>query len=222
MSDAYTVYKSLAAKGQQQQLDAGDEHAWHPAFSMYVCWSHARRPFEQAAKSNDQAHVILDLIAKLYAVEARAKQRARGDPVLLREVTAELRASESAGIIEEIDRWRTEQLAVPGTKLANGLGFLNNQWAELTAFLRNPDAPLDNNLIEREVRTPVLGRKNHLGSHSPNGARVSAVFYTLLGSCRLVGVSPLRYLQTLVERGLQAEGYVLLPHEFAAEVAAQD
>jgi hypothetical protein len=50
---------------------------------------------------------------------------------------------------------------------------------------------------------------------------VSAVFYTLLGSCRLVGVSPVRYLRTLVERGLQTKGYALLPHEFAAELAAQ-
>ena len=221
MSDAYVVYKSLAAKGKQEPLDVDDEQVWRPAFSMFVCWSHARRPFDQAAKSNDQAHEILDLIAKLYAVESRAKEQARGDPIRLRELTAELRASESSTIIEEIDRWRAKQLVLPGTKMAQGLGFLSNQWRELTAFLSNPDAPLDNNLIEREVRTPVLGRKNHLGSHSPNGAHVSAVFYTLLGSCRLVGVSPVRYLRTLVERGLQTKGYALLPHEFAAELAAQ-
>ena len=221
MSDAYIVYKSLAAQAKQSLLSVDDEHTWRPAFSMYVCWSHARRPFEQAKKSYDEGHVILDLIAQLYAVEARAKQQARGDPARLRALTAEFRASESEAIILEIDRWRAKQLVLPGTKMAKGLGFLSNQWSELTAFLKNPDAPLDNNLIEREVRTPVLGRKNHLGSHSPAGARISALFYTLLGSCRLVGVSPLRYLHTLVERGLQTEGYVLLPHEFAAELAAQ-
>ena len=221
MSDAYIVYKSLAAKGKQEPLAVDGEQFWRPAFSMFVCWSHARRPFDQAAKSDDRAHEILDLIAKLYEVEARAKQQARGDPFRLREVTAELRASESRAIIEEIDLWRAKELAVPGTKMAQGLGFLSNQWLELTAFLGNPDASLDNNLMEREVRTPVLGRKNQLGSHSPSGAHVSAVFYTLLGSCRLVGVSPVRYLQALVERGLQTKGYALLPHEFAAELAAQ-
>ena len=219
MSDAYAVYKSLAAKGTQQPLEVDGEQQWHPRFKMYVCWSHARRPFEQAAKSDDDAHVILDLIARLYAVEAKAKEQAEGDPERRRALTAALRESESAAIIAEIDRWRRQQSALPGTKMAQGLGFLDNQWSELQAFLGNADAPLDNNLIEREVRTPVLGRKNHLGSHSPNGANVSAIFYTLLGSCRLVGVSPVQYLKALVERGLQTKGHVLLPHDFAAELA---
>lgn len=219
VSDAYAVYKSLAAKGAQASLEVDGEQQWHPRFKMYVCWSHARRPFEQAAKSDAQAHVILDLIAKLYAIEARAKQQAQGDPERRRELTEALRASESAAIVAEIDSWRRKQRALPGTKMAQGLGFLENQWPELKAFLDNADAPLDNNLIERQVRTPVLGRKNHLGSHSPNGARVSAIFYTLLGSCRLVGVSPVQYLKTLVERGLRTKDYVLLPHQFATELA---
>lgn len=121
VSDAYVVYKSLTAKALQQALAVNDEHVWRPAFSMFVCWSHARRPFDRAAKSVARAYVVLDLIARLYAVEARARQQARGDPVQLRELTAELRTSESAVIIDKIDRWRVEQRAVPGTKMADGL-----------------------------------------------------------------------------------------------------
>ena len=90
----------------------------------------------------------------------------------------------------------------------------------LTGFLHNPRVPLDNNLAERAVRTPVLGRKNHLGSHSERGAKASSLFYSLLGSCRLVGVSPNQYLTVLVERRLRDHTYVMLPHEFAAELAA--
>jgi len=221
MSDAYLVYKSLAAEASQKNLKLDDDHPWQPAFEMFVCWSHARRRFEQASKSDDDAHVVLDHIAELYEVEARARDQADGDLAKLHTLRKQLRAEESTVIVEKIRQWRTSQLSLPGTKLADGLTFLGNQWSELTGFLTNPLVPLDNNLIEREVRTPVLGRKNHLGSHSARGAYVSALFYSLLGSCRLVGVSPVRYLTMLVERALRTESYGLLPHEFAAELAPE-
>lgn len=220
MSDAYSVYKSLAEEAKQSNLVLDDTHPWQPGFVMFVCWSHARRRFEQASKFDEDAHVALDLIAELYEVEARAKKLADGDKAKLHELRRELRAGESTVIIDRLQKWRMSQRSLPGTKLAEGLTFLQNQWSELKGFLTNPSVPLDNNLIERQVRTPVLGRKNHLGSHSARGAYVSTLFYSLLGSCRLVGVSPVRYLTALVERGLQTEGYVLLPHEFAAELAA--
>jgi len=214
MSDAYSVYKSLAKEAKQGQFKLDEDRPWQSKFTMFVCWSHARRRFEQASKFNDDAQVVLDYIAELYEVEARAKKLAEGDREKLHAHRATLRASESAPIVEKIEQWRQRQRSLPGTKMADGLTFMANQWSELTRFLEQPLVPLDNNFVERQVRTPVLGRKNHLGSHSERGAHVSALFYSLLGNCRLVGVSPVRYLEALVERGLQTKGYVLLPHEF--------
>jgi transposase len=220
MSDAYIVYKMLAKEGKQAPLELSDERPWQPRFEMFVCWSHARRRFEQAAKHEDEALPVLGYIAELYAIESRAKEKSGGDEEKNHQLRSALRGQESTLVIDKINRWRQKQLALPGTKFAEGLTFLDNQWQELTGFLHNPLVPLDNNLIERQVRTPVLGRKNHLGSHSERGAYVSALFYSLLGSCRLVDVSPSAYLQTLVKRCLQDKAYVLLPHEFAAELAA--
>ena len=34
----------------------------------------------------------------------------------------------------------------------------------------------------------------------------------------MLRVSPVQYLSTVVERGLQTEGYALTPYDFAAEV----
>jgi len=218
MSDAYSVYKMLAKEADQDNLKLTDDRPWHPKFKHCICWSHARRPFEKASKFGDQAHVVLDYIAELYEVEARAKAQAAGDTKRLWEVRAQLRASDSKIIIDKIELWRAKQLALPGTKLFEGLTFLKNQWKGLTRFLEDPTAPLDNNLAERQVRAPVLGRKNHLGSHSQRGAHVSAIFYSLMGTCRLVGVSPSRYLLTLLERALKDPTYTLLPHEFADEI----
>jgi transposase len=223
MTDAYSVYTKLAKEAVQERLAlprADDEaQRWHPKFTHAVCWSHARRPFEQASKSDDDAHVVLDHIAELYAIEARARAEADGDEAKLAVLRANLRASESTEVIDKIRSWRARQFVLPGTKLADGLTFLENQWPKLTRFLDDPRLPLDNNLIERQVRAPVMGRRNHLGSHSERGAHVSAVFYSLMGSCRLANVSPSRYLAELVKRALANDGATLLPHEFAAELA---
>ena len=221
MSDAYAVYKKLAAEALQETLDLADERPWHPRFEHAVCWSHARRPFEQASKDDDDAHEILDFLAELYEIEARAKRMAGGDEEKLLEIRARLRDTESRAVVDKIARWRAQQFALPGTKMDEGLVYLRNQWRKLTYFLDAPLVPLDNNLAERQVRAVVLGRKNHLGSHSERGAQVAAIFYSLLGSCRLVGVSPNQYLNTLVQRALADPDYTLLPHEFAAELAAK-
>ena len=220
MADAYIVYKTLAKEATQTNLELSDDRPWQPDFELFTCWSHARRPFEHAARGDKAADQVLDLIAALYAIERRAKDQAGDDAARLLTLRTAMRASESAAIIAKIDHWRKTQVALPKTKLADGLGFLENQWTGLTGFLHNPRVPLDNNLAERAVRKPVLGRKNHLGSHSARGAQTSALFYSLLGSCRLVGVSPSRYLQVLVERRLCDRTYIMLPHQFAAELAA--
>ncbi len=217
MSDGYSVYAKLAREAEQENLKLGGERPWQPRFKHAVCWSHARRPFEKAAKDVDQAHVVLDLIAELYAIEARAKAKAKGDQAQLHIHCATLRAAESRAVIDKIDKWRARQFALPGTKMYEGLTFMGNQWPKLKRFLDDPIIPLDNNLAERQVRAPVLGRRNHLGSHSERGAQVSAIFYSLMGSCRLAGVSPTRYLTALVKRALADKDYTLLPADFAVE-----
>ena len=49
-------------------------------------------------------------------------------------------------------------------------------WSGLTVFLSNAWVPLDNNLVERQLRDMVVGRKNHYGSKSLRGTEVAALF----------------------------------------------
>lgn len=46
-------------------------------------------------------------------------------------------------------------------------------------LLADPQIPIDNDVTEQELRSPVVGRKNHDGSHSVRGTEVAALFYTL-------------------------------------------
>ena len=85
------------------------------------------------------------------------------------------------------------------------------RWDGLTRFLTDRRIPLDNNAAERALRGPVVGRKNHYGSHSMRGTRVAALFYTLCESARLVDVDAHAYLRHDVNAALTTPGAVTLP-----------
>jgi len=111
-------------------------------------------------------------------------------------------------------RCQLERLALQTTKLT-GLGkavrhALSN-WSKLTLFLDNPRIWLDNNLTERCLRGPVVGRRNHFGSKSEKGTRVASILYSLLETAKLNGVDPARYLEVVVQRSRANPGTVTFP-----------
>jgi transposase len=73
-----------------------------------------------------------------------------------------------------LHRWLEAQLAEKKAEPNSGLGqaitYLLRHWRGLTAFLREADAPLDNNLCERALKRAVLHRKNALFYKTMNGA----------------------------------------------------
>ena len=73
--------------------------------------------------------------------------------------------------------------------------------------------PLTNNLAERELRTVVLGRKNHYGSKSRRGTEVAAILYSLLETAQLIGVEPKAYLREATRRVITQPDVVFLPHD---------
>ena len=84
-------------------------------------------------------------------------------------------------------------------------------WKHLTRFLDDPQIPLDNNRLERSMRGPVLGRKNHDGSHSKRGTQVAAIFYSLIETAQLRGEDPSAYLLRAAKAAIAVPGTVTLP-----------
>lgn len=82
--------------------------------------------------------------------------------------------------------------------MRRALAYFLNSFEELTLFLTNPDLPIDNNPQERLMRNPVVGRKTWYGTHSERGAETAAILFTLVESCKLVGVNPREYFKQLV------------------------
>jgi hypothetical protein len=77
----------------------------------------------------------------------------------------------------------------------------------MTAFLGDPEVPLENNFAERCLRGQALGRNNWLFAGSHQAGRHTAVAYTLVQTARLHGVDVLAYLQWALER------VAVSPHE---------
>lgn len=162
------------------------------------CWAHARRKIYDV-KDTDQvrSHTLLVLIRKLYEIEREAKEKNLPPGARLA-----LRKEKSKPLLLEIkkklDQYVTELL--PKSALRQAIGYLLNQWAALNRYLENGSIPIDNNACERALRGVAVGRKNWLFAGSESGASAAAILYTLIESCRRLGINAFFYLRDVLGR----------------------
>lgn len=181
------------------------------ALRVGQCWSHARREFfERLDTYPQEAREALAYIDRLFAIEARAKTF---------EELKRLRQTESRDVIHEFHAWmlKTRARYLESTGLHQAIAYCLKFWQELTQFTRDLSLPLSNNDAERALRHIVMGRKNFNGSKTINGADTAAALYTVIESCKRVGLQPGQYLKYLIEaRHFRDE--VLTPYERAMEI----
>ncbi len=89
---------------------------------------------------------------------------------------------------------------MPKSPLGEALRYLDRQWLALQRLLDDGELIIDNNNAERQLRTVAVGRKNWLFAGSMAGAHRAALLYSLIQSCRLVGVPPFEYLRDVLLR----------------------
>ena len=82
----------------------------------------------------------------------------------------------------------------PEAREGGPLRSLLNHREGLSVFLDRPRVPLDNNLAERLLRGPAIGRRLSFGSDSESGARFTALMYSVTGTLRLNGLGVPRWL----------------------------
>ncbi len=91
----------------------------------------------------------------------------------------------------------------PNSGLGKAIKYMQNHWNELTLFLRQPGAPLDNNSVERALKKAVLHRKNSLFYKTLHGAEVGDIFMSLIHTCELNKINPFDYLVTVLRHALE-------------------
>lgn len=167
------------------------------------CWAHARRYFNDALQAlpkdrrgpDSLSARFMDLIGKLYRVEALAKERGDGVEDLHR-----VRQRDSVPVLAEIEALLLANLhgVLPGSLLGKALHYLSAQWSKLSRFVDSGHYPIDNNPAENAIRPFVTGRTNWLFSDTVAGANASANLYSLLQTCIVNGIDGYRYLRALL------------------------
>lgn len=218
--DGYSSYAALEHLADRKG-DLGLNGVPIPNFTLAGCWSHGHRGFFHAQAQSSEAKVILDDIDELLAIDREAVELAERSGRDLVAVRHEFRQARSREVVTRIYDRCDEALRLSGTAFDKAIVYLTNQKRPLTRFLEDGRVPLTNNHAERPVRSPVQGRKAHQGSRSEGGTRIASAYYTVIGSCGLVGVDPVEFMKILVARGRRPPGYALLPRDYAAELASE-
>jgi len=193
-------------------LERYDDIATELKLLHFGCLQHCRTMFFKARKvsqlpsSRTLANAaMVDYIRPVYQVEERIKTlreeyAARGEVLPLAEVQA-LRQGKSKPIMEKFKAWVDELLpgTPPNSALGKALGYTSRQWPKLVRHLDHPDMPVDNNYVERQIKSYATGRKAWLFAYDAAGAQASANLYSLVMTCRANEAEPYAYLNYLFE-----------------------
>ena len=161
------------------------------------CMSHGRRQFVEVAENfPEECRYVLESLGGIWHHDALAREQKLSPEERLR-----FHQEHSGPLMRTLHDWMEAQLAERKTEPNSGLGrairYMLRHWMPLTLFLREPGAPVDNNIVERVLKKAILHRRNSLFYKTLNGARVGDLFMSLIHTCELNGANPFDYLTEL-------------------------
>ena len=206
MSDGYTAWRTLA----------GATHLG--------CMAHSRRRFVDALKARKNGggppEQALKFFEQLYRIESQARNAKPDKGETHADCIRRFRQQHSVPTLDALKAWLHDiaPKVLPDSKLGDAVSYTLNQWEYLTRYAQDGRMPIDNNLLERDIRIFATGRKSWLFSDTVDGAKASAVVYSIMLTCRACGIEPLAYLRhVLTELPQRAENddiTDLLPFNF--------
>ena len=187
VTDGYQVYHTLE-KEKEDLTIAG-------------CWVHMRRRFEQAwevipkeARKGTISYMAMKQIQAIYREEGK-----------LKELHSKERFEQRQAIIKPlVDAFfvylKQNQTEVPSSgKLHDAFTYALNQEKYLKVFLEDGEVPIDNNASERAIRGFCVGKKNWQMIDTINGAKTSAMIYSIAETAKANNLKPYDYFEHLLE-----------------------
>lgn len=182
-SDKYAAYQKLA----EQKIIT-----WFP------CWSHIRRKFFESEAGDPKFRKwILRKIRYLFMLERVAWARSPEERLRIRQ---EKEVPIIDELIEKIKARLIDGKILPKSKLKEAMGYFCGLIPYLKNYTKDAFARLDNNVAERAVRPLAIGRKNWLFFGSPDGGESGAILFSLVQTCRGLGINPREYLEDVMRR----------------------
>ena len=171
----------------------------YPQRKAAACAAHARRRFEELSRGGHSASAVATEAmlrwTRIYRTEAAFAEMGCDERRRARQVL-------SRPLWEEFEIWlKLQRKQVPdGTKIAEAIDYSLNAWKGLTLHLDDGAVPIDNNLIERQIKPWKLGAKNWLFAGSALAGQRAAVVMSLVQSAKLNGLDPWAYLRDVLVR----------------------
>jgi hypothetical protein len=160
-----------------------------------ACNAHARRRFVQAqASAPDEAEEALKDFRELSKVEHELAGRfAAGDNA----GRQPYQSARTTAVREEFHAWLVGQQAraLPKAPLGEAVGYALSNWEALMRYTEQGYLAIDNNLSEWALRQAVVGRSNWQFCGSAEGGRTAAALYSVVGTCKHLGIDPFAYLR---------------------------
>ncbi|THV10580.1 IS66 family transposase [Rhizobium rhizophilum] len=184
--DGHGAYNKLA------RSDGGND-----GVILAGCWSHSRRKFYElhASDSSKIATETVELMAKLWEVEAAARGQSSDARVAARQATS------AAVVMELFALWQKTLPRISGkSKLAEAIRYATSRRSIFERFLTDGRIELDSNIVERAIRPQTITRKNSLFAGSDGGGRTWATIATLLQTAKMNNVDPQAWLTQTLER----------------------
>jgi transposase len=161
------------------------------------CLAHGRRQVTDVTEQFPEvARHVVEALAEVYKYDAQCREQAYSPERRLL-----FHQQHSQPVMDDLHTWITGQMqgkhVEPNSPLGKALNYLTKHWSELTLFLREVGAPLDNNVCEQVLKRAILHRKGSLFYKTVRGAEVGDIYMSLIHTCRLCNVNPFDYLNAL-------------------------
>ena len=187
VTDGYQVYHKMENEREDLRI-AG-------------CWVHARRRFDEAMnvlpkeqQKKSDAYLVMKQIQAIYREEGKLKELSADERLEQRQLVVK-------PLVDALFVYLKKQNpSVPATgQLRKAYTYILNQEKYLRVFLEDGEVPIDNNASERAIRGFCIGKKNWQMIDSINGAKASAIIYSITETAKANNLKPYEYFEYLLE-----------------------
>ena len=185
VTDGYQVYHTL-----EKELEE---------LTIAGCWVHCRRRFDEALKlipkscqKESNAFLLMKQIQAIYREEGKLKDLSSDERLKQRQVVIRPLVDAFFAYLKTIKVSKKD-------KFGDAVGYALNQEKYLRVFLTDGDVPIDNNASERAIRGFCIGKKNWQMIDTINGAKTSAIIYSIVETAKANNLKPFNYVQYLLE-----------------------
>ena len=185
VTDGYQVYHTLE-KEMEELTIAG-------------CWVHCRRRFDEALKliprsyqKESEIFLLMKQIQAIYREEGKLDNLSPDERLKQRQAVVRPLVDAFFAYLKTIKVSRKD-------KFGDAVSYALNQEKYLRVFLRDGEVPIDNNASERAIRGFCIGKKNWQMIDTINGAKTSAIIYSVVETAKANNLKPFDYVQYLLE-----------------------